>query len=159
MKKQMALIFILGLVWLVGGCAPKRVAPISAEDNPAHHYLMGMELIDKGDLNEASTRFERAVKLEPDYAPALAGKALVAALRTSAEKDKEHQSVELKRALDLLDDADDEAEGDSQKFAVRVTGIRVFMNAKPKKWIDEAEKQYKRAMRLSKVKTTELPPC
>jgi len=157
MKKQMALIFILGLVWLVGGCAPKRVAPISAEDNPAHHYLMGMELIDKGDLNEASTRFERAVKLEPDYAPALAGKALIAALRTSVEKDKEHQSVELKRALDLLDDADDEAEGDSQKFAVRVTGIRVFMNAKPKKWIDEAEKQYKRAMRLSKVKTTELP--
>ena len=157
MKKQMALIVVLGLVWLVGGCAPKRVAPISAEDNPAHHYLMGMELIDKGDLTEASTRFERAVKLEPDYAPALAGKALVAALRTSAEKDKEHQSVELKRALDLLDDAEDEADGDSQEFVVRVTGIRVFMNAKPKKWVKKAEKKYKKAMKLSKVKTDELP--
>jgi tetratricopeptide (TPR) repeat protein len=157
MKKLFAIVFILSIVWMIGGCATKRVASVSPEDNPAHHYLMGMELIDKGDLNEASARFERAVKLEPNYAPALAGKALVAALRTGAEKDKEHQSVELKRALDLLDDADDEAEGDSQKFAVRVTGIRVFMNAKPKKWVNSSEKQYKKAMKLSDVKTEELP--
>ena len=157
MRKLFAIVFILSIVWMMGGCATKRVASVSPEDNPAHHYLMGMELIDKGDLNEASTRFERAIKLEPDYSPALAGKALIAALRTEAEKDREHQSVELKRALDLLDDAEDEAEGDSQEFVAGVTGIRVFMHAKPKKWIKKAKKEYKRAMKLSEVKIEELP--
>jgi hypothetical protein len=157
MRKLFAILFILSIVWMIGGCATKRVASVSPEDNPAHHYLMGMELIDKGNLTEASARFERAIKLEPDYSPALAGKALIAALRTEAEKDREHQSVELKRALELLDDAEDEADGDSQKFVAGVTGIRVFMHAKPKKWVKKAEKEYKRAMKLSEVKPGELP--
>lgn len=157
MKKQLILACVLGLVWVVGGCAAKRVAPISDEDNPAHHYLMGMEMIDKQDLQGAQARFERALVLDPKYAPAMAGKALVAAMKTGAEKDSEHQSVELKRALDLLDDADDEADGDSQKFSVRVTGIRVYTWAHPKKWIQDAEKQYKKAMGLKKVKADELP--
>jgi len=157
MRKLFAIVFILSIVWMIGGCATKRVESVSPEDNPAHHYLMGMELIDKGDLTGASTRFERAIKLEPDYSPALAGKALIAALRTEAEKDKEHQSVELKRALELLDDAEDEAEGDSQEFATGVTGIRVFMHAKPKKWVKKAKKQYKGAVKLSEVNTDELP--
>jgi len=157
MRKLLALAFVLSMVWITGGCAAKRVAPVSPEDSPAHHYLMGMELIDKGNLNEASARFDRAVKLEPDYAPALAGKALVAALRTEAEKEKEHQSVELKRALEFLDDAEDEADGDSQEFISGVTGIRVFTHAKPKKWIKKAKKKYHNAIKLSDVKTGELP--
>lgn len=157
MKRYFVLGLVLGLVWVLGGCAPKRVAPVSPEDNPAHHYLMGMELIDKNDLTEASARFERSLKLEPEYAPALAGKALIAALRTESEGDKTHKSVELKRALDLLDDAVDAAEGDSQKFISRVTGIRVFMHAGPKKWLKKAEKYHKKALKLDEVKSEELP--
>jgi len=145
------------MVWLVGGCAQKKLAPLSPEDNPAHHYLMGMELIDKGDLTGASARFERALKLEPEFSPALAGKALVAAMKVEAEKDGEHRKVELKRSLDLIDDAEDEAEGDSQRFMVRVTGIRVFTHARPGKWVRQAEKEYKRAMNLEDVKGDELP--
>ncbi|MBW2352569.1 MAG: S-layer homology domain-containing protein, partial [Deltaproteobacteria bacterium] len=145
------------MVWLVGGCAQKKLAPLSPEDNPAHHYLMGMELIDKGDLNEASVRFERALKLEPDYSPALAGQALAAAMRVEAEKDVEHRTVELKRALDLLDDSLDEAEGDSQEFIGEVTGIRVYTHARPSKWVRMAEKAYNRAVKLKKVKSEELP--
>jgi hypothetical protein len=48
MRRYFLLVFFLSLVWLVSGCATKKLAPISEEDNPAHHYLMGMELIDKG---------------------------------------------------------------------------------------------------------------
>ncbi len=157
MKKHLTLIWVVGFVWLVGGCAPKPITPVSPEDNPAHHYLMGMELVDKNDLTEASARFERSLKLEPNYAPALAGKALVAAVRTQTEQDIGHKSVELKRALDLLDDAGDEAKGDSQKFIVQVTGIRVYTHATPKKWIKEAERCYKKAQKLDQVKPAELP--
>lgn len=158
MKKHLALALVLGVVWLIGGCAPKRMAtPISEEDNPAHHYLMGMQMIDKGDLSEAETRFNRALELDEKYAPAMAGKALVAACKTGKTADKAHQSVELERALDLLDDAMDEADGDSEKFIAEVTGIRVYTEGRPKKWLKDAKGCYKDAMGLDKVKTEDLP--
>ncbi|EFK06866.1 tetratricopeptide repeat protein [delta proteobacterium NaphS2] len=157
MRRYFLFVFFLSLVWLVSGCATKKLAPVSDEDNPAHHYLMGMELVDKGDIDEADARFQRALQLEPDYAPALAGRALAAACRTKAESDAEHKSVELKRALDLLDDAEDEAKGDSQKFMVEVTGIRVYTRAKPKDWIDDAEDCYEDSMDLDKGNEAELP--
>ena len=157
MRRYFLLVFFLSFVWLVSGCATKKLAPISDEDNPAHHYLMGMELIDKGDVNEADSRFQRALKLEPDYPPALAGRALAAAYRTKAQSDGEHKSVELKRALELLDDAKDEAEGDSQEFIAEVTGIRVYTHARPKKWIGDAEDCYEDSMDLDEVKVAELP--
>jgi tetratricopeptide (TPR) repeat protein len=157
MKRHLALASIVGFVLVVAGCAPKAITPVSEEDNPAHHYLMGMEMIDKQDVQGAQARFDRALELDRKYAPAMAGKALVAAMRTGAETDKEHQSVELERALDLLDKADSAADGDSQEFQVRVTGIRVYTHARPKKWINGAEKQYKKAMGLKKVKSEELP--
>ena len=157
MRRYFLFVLFLSLVWLVSGCATKKLAPVSDEDNPAHHYLMGMELLDKGDIDGADARFQRALQLEPDYAPALAGRALAAACRTKAESDAEHKSVELKRALDLLDDAEDEAKGDSQKFVVEVTGIRVYTRAKPKDWIDGAEDCYEDGMDLDKVNEAELP--
>ena len=157
MKKFLVYLFVASLVWAAAGCAKKHVTPMSEEDNPAHHYLMGMDLVEKGDWSEAAVRFNRATALQPDYAPAMAGLALVSALRAETEKDSEHQAVELKRALDQLDEAQDKAEGDSQEFAVLVTGIRVYMNARPKNWIEKAEKQYKKALKLDEIKTEELP--
>lgn len=157
MKRHLALACMVGFVLVAAGCAPKAISPVSEEDNPAHHYLMGMEMIDKQDIQGAQARFDRALQLDRKYAPAMAGKALVSAMRTASETDKEHQSVELERALDQLDDADSAADGDSQEFQVRVTGIRVYTHARPKKWINGAEKQYKKAVGLKKVRSEELP--
>ena len=157
MRRYLLLVFFISLVWLVSGCATKKLAPVSDEDNPAHHYLMGMELIDKGDVNEADSRFQRALKLEPDYPPALAGRALAAACRTQTQSDGDHKSVELKRALEMLDDAEDEAKGDSQKYIAEVTGIRVYTRAKPEDWIEDAEDCYEDSMDLDEVNIGELP--
>ncbi|NIA10385.1 MAG: S-layer homology domain-containing protein [Nitrospiraceae bacterium] len=158
MKKHLVLVLVLGLVWLSYGCAVKRAIPISEEDSPAHHYLMGMELIDKQDLPDGLTQFERALELKPDYAPALAGKALIAAMTTEAQADEEHKSVDLKQAMDLLDNAYSAADGDSQKYSVRVTGIRVCLHARPKKWLKKAQGYYGKAIKLQNdVKPEELP--
>ncbi len=157
MRKNLIWVVILGLVWVIGGCAPKHVVPVSEEDNSAHHYLMGMELIDKNDMTQASARFDRSLKLEPKYAPSIAGQALVASLRAQVEQDKGHKSVEVKKALDLLDDAEDEAKGDSQEFAVRVTRIRVYLHATPEKWLNKAKKEYDKALKLRDIRPEELP--
>ena len=156
MKRYWTLIYVFVLVLASGGCAKKGMAPISEEDNPAHHYLVGMELLDKGDLGQAETHFDRALKLAPKYPTALAGQALTAAMRAEGFADAEHRAVELKRALKLFDQARDEADGDSETFSVLVTGIRVYTQAKPKKWITEAQDLYDAAKRLKKAKPGEL---
>jgi tetratricopeptide (TPR) repeat protein len=157
MKRHLGWLVVALSVFLAAGCAPKKITPLSDEDNPAHHYLMGMGMIEKGQIDEAGARFDRAVKLDPDYAPAIGGLALVAAIRTEAESDKEHRAVELERAVDKLDKALDKARGDSQKFDGMVTGIRVWTHARPKNWIEKAEKYHRKAMKLDNVKAEELP--
>lgn len=157
MRRNLGWLVVALSVFLAAGCAPKKFTPLSDEDNPAHHYLMGMGMIEKGQIDEAAARFDRAVKLDPDYAPAIGGLALVAAIRTEAESDKEHRAVELERAVDKLDKALDKAKGDSQKFDGMVTGIRVWTHARPKNWIEKAEKYHRKAIKLDNVKAEELP--
>lgn len=156
MKRYLTFAYVFVLVLAVGGCATKGMAPISEEDSPAHHYLMGMELLDKGDLAQAEAHFERALKLAPKYPTALAGQALTAAMRAESFSDAEHRAVESNRALKLFEQAKDAAEGDSAQFSVLVTGIRVYTQAKPKKWITEAQDLYDDAKGLKKVKPAEL---
>ena len=155
MKKYLTLLFLLLL--MAAGCAHKGIQPTGIEDNPAHHYLRGMELIDDGQLEQAAMRFERALSLEPSYPPALAGKALVTALTVEAQADDQHRGVALEQALDLLDKAEGEAEDNTQAFCIQVTAIRVYTAAKPKKWLTKAQDAYDEASSLKKVNVAQLP--
>ncbi len=156
MKKWWIGISILAL-FLVGACAPKKPVGLSAEDNPQHHYLMGMTLLEKNDVVGAQRHFDRALYLDKDYSPALAGKALVVAIDVRKQKDPDIQRVEMEKALKYLDKAESKAENDSEKFIYHVTAIRVYFNARPKKWLIKAEDHYRDALDLGQVKEEELP--
>lgn len=67
------------------------------EDNPQHHYLMGMQLIEKEDIEGARHHFDRAIYLDKEYSPALAGKALVYAIDAHRQKSKGHWEVDAKK--------------------------------------------------------------
>ncbi|WP_291327100.1 S-layer homology domain-containing protein [Desulfovibrio sp. UCD-KL4C] len=133
-------IFIVSLILIVSlaGCG-KKVAPQHIEDNPAHHYLMGMELIDQGQPDNALARFERAVVLDEEYAPAIAGKALVYAMRAEAETNADYKSADTKKAIDQLDKAVSEAGDTETKFIVYVSGIRVYTHLASRGWLSRAE--------------------
>lgn len=150
MKNYFLSVLVIILALAIGACAPRVMKPTSAEDSPGHHYLVGMGLIDNGELNQARTHFDRALKLQPDYAPALAGKALAAAMTAEAQSEKEYQTV------NLLNNAVDKADGNSQKYSVLVTGIRVYTHGKPEKWFNKAQATYDDAISLTKVKAAEL---
>lgn len=157
MKKRVMLIVVSTLVLAMTGCASKGgMKPISEADSPAHHYLMGMELLDKGDLAQAEGHFDRALALDSKYSTAMAGKALTAAMKSESLSDAAYRDVDLKRIEKLLDDAEDVAKGDSFKFSIRVTGIRAYTHAKPEKWIEKAQDLYDDAKKLKKVKKEEL---
>ncbi|WP_419660575.1 tetratricopeptide repeat protein [Desulfosarcina variabilis str. Montpellier] len=157
MKRHLKCVSVIFVVLLLASCAHKPVERESELDNPAHHYLRGMELIDEGQLDQAALRFERALTLEPSYPPALAGKALVTAMTVDSQADDQHGAVALGQALELIEEAEDEADGDSQEFCVHVTAIRVYTYGKPKKWLNSAQNAYDAATSLKKVNVAELP--
>ncbi|OAQ20929.1 S-layer homology domain-containing protein [Thermosulfurimonas dismutans] len=149
-------ILLFALIIWVYGCAPKSQPSVSLEDTPPHHYLQGMKLLEKGDLSAAEAKFERALALDPGYARAYAGKALVAAMRAEKEKDLDHKRVEVERALQFFKKALKKAEDPSDKFSIYVTGIRVYTHSRPKGWLKEAEKYYHKALDEDKVVEKDL---
>ena len=148
MKRLIGLFIILGLVV---ACAKPKPKPVSLEDTPEHHYLQGMELVEEGKIDQAEKRFDRAIYLDRDYARAYAGKALVYAIRAGMQKDREHAAVDVERALEFLKKAKKKAKKDTDKFSVYVTAIRVYTEAHPSGWLDEAKEYYGDAMDLDKV--------
>ncbi|SDL06564.1 S-layer homology domain-containing protein [Maridesulfovibrio ferrireducens] len=138
MRRYAIFLASLLLILSLAGCG-KKVTPQHIEDNPAHHYLMGMELIDQGQPDKAFARFERAVVLDDEYAPAIAGKALVYAMRAEAESDDGYKSADSERAIDQLDKAVSEAGDKDTKFRVYVTGIRVYTHLASRGWLSRAE--------------------
>jgi tetratricopeptide (TPR) repeat protein len=57
---------------------PKEQA---VSDLPGAHYLQGKQYLEQGDLQEAAGRFQSALSLNPDYAPAYEGMGLVQLVR------------------------------------------------------------------------------
>ncbi len=145
-KKIYFLFLFVGIISICS-CAKKAISPVSLEDTPAHHYLIGMQLVEKGDISEAEAKFDRAIALDPDYARAYAGKALVAAIRAERQKDLEHKKVEIKKAIRLIEKAEDKTKDATDKFSIYVTAIRVYTHACPKGWIKKAVHYYKKALK------------
>jgi hypothetical protein len=60
-------------------CGPRAQQPLSQLDTPEHHTFTGMRLINQGKIADAGREFELALRLEPHYAKAHTGTALVKA--------------------------------------------------------------------------------
>jgi tetratricopeptide (TPR) repeat protein len=78
-RPLLAGIVLSGLV--LAACATPPLKPQGVGDTPAHHYMVGMKLLETADLGQAQQEFERARALAPDYAPAWEGLGLVALAR------------------------------------------------------------------------------
>ncbi|MBS1262754.1 MAG: hypothetical protein MAG453_02117 [Calditrichaeota bacterium] len=106
--KRMSLAAILPLALLLAACGPKPEMQKSALDTPDYHVSQGLRHLDHGRLEQAAAEFDRAIALEPDYARALAGMALV-----------HGQREEFNRARELADDAVGEDRHDPFVWAAR----------------------------------------
>jgi len=150
-------ISIMALLMLSACAKPTKIVCNTPEDNPPHHYFTGMELIDKGDIQAAEAKFQRAITCDSKYSPAYAGLALVEALKASTQKDPQIAAVYSRRAMDNLEKAEDLAKGDEQKFIYYVTGIRVYTILKPEDWLDKCEDFKEDALDLDEVDFNKLP--
>ncbi len=143
------LISILGLFLILGAGCAKRVQICPApQDNPEHHYLMGMKLIERSELKDAYAHFDRGVFCDKKYGPAHGGLALATALMVVEEKGLDYKNRDVYKAYQRLDSAWKYAGDKEQEFAYRLASMRVYTALKPEAWLKAVVKDYKKALKL-----------
>lgn len=142
-------LFFLGAVFVLAGCALTGTGCKSPGDSPDLKYSKGMELIDGYRLEDASAVFEKAVYCNADHGPAYAGMAIISAYRVEGLSGSPRKE-EFENALRYLRLAYKNADTNENEFAYRIASMRVYTALKrpPGEWINEAEDDYKNAMKL-----------
>ncbi len=147
-KKRLNIpVVLLTLLLAALGCAKPSVKCVSPEDNPKHHYLQGMELIEENKLDDASVKFERALYCDDGFGPAYAGSAIASALKASTVQGKPAQS-DIDKVYENLKHASKYSATKEDEFAAYLGSMRVYTALKPRKWLNKAEGDYKNAMKL-----------
>ncbi len=123
------------------GCASttKGVKQMSQMDLPEHHYFMGMNFLDKGEIDKALREFTRAKDLDPEYAPARVGIGLVL-----AQKGKFDEAfASMKKAKKL-------SSSKAERVIYHTGMIRLYTTWQGKDWLGKAEDQFNDAIDLDK---------
>lgn len=142
------LTLVFAALMLAAGCAKPPERCVSPEDNPQHHYLRGMELLEKNLAEDAAAKFERSIYCDDGYGPAHAGMAIVDAGRAVFKKNEGYRKVDVDKALEHLEAASRNASASEEVFAYDIAVIRVNTLLKLKGWLEESEDAYKAAMKL-----------
>ena len=136
--------YLLFLIWVSGtvimmGCGVKAVKPESPMDTPDHHKLIGMNLYEKGEYPEALKEFERAMALDPKYAPAYIGIGL-----TLAELNR------FDEAFSSMGKAKKLASSKPDKVSACSGMIRLYTKWQGENWLEKAEENFSDARLIDK---------
>ncbi len=127
---------ILTTMWLMMGCGPKAIKEASVLDTPDNHYNQGMRELDRGNFANATSEFQRALALNPNYAEGFAGMALVSAYQGSFNKAYEN----IDKALGKND----------KSLDCRVAKGRIIaMERKGDDWIEKSVKEFDKASEIN----------
>jgi len=154
MRKLSALALLL--VVFIFSCSKTPVRCTAPEDNPAHHYLTGMELLEAGKTDAAAEKFSRSSWCDEKYSPAHAGAAIAMAFKARDVKDDKYRSQEVKKVYGELKAAKKNADTPEDEFAWRLASMRVDSILKGNGWLKDVEKSYRGALKL-KVDPVKLP--
>lgn len=157
MRSKILFSALILTAFIISGCASKKPAPISPEDNPEHHYLRGMQSLEKGNVQTGKDKFKRSLYLDSEYSPAQAGMALALGMQARKRVEKSHKNVDISTALNYLDQSLDNAENKDEEFIAWVTAIRTYTQAKPEDWLEAAEENFAEAEKIEQLSTTKLP--
>ncbi|MBI5789827.1 MAG: S-layer homology domain-containing protein [Candidatus Schekmanbacteria bacterium] len=139
MPKSVYKIFLAAVLIILSACTgPKVRPPESVLDTPEHHYQNGMKYYEKGEFDTATREFQMAKDLQPKYAPAYAGLALIDAQKRNFES-----------AFANLEKADDYARNDGEKTLVLIGNMRVLTARRGKNWLEDVEADFQQGVKLS----------
>ncbi|MEW6674989.1 MAG: S-layer homology domain-containing protein [Nitrospirota bacterium] len=150
MSKKVLILFLGLLVVIVSGCAKKEVVRcVTPEDNPQHHYLMGMNALEQGKLDVAKEKFERAITCDKSFSPAYGGLAIVSAYKAKMQTDTAFSNVERKRAIEYVKEGGKKAKTEEDKFDHYLSIMRVNTVMDGEDWLEKTVEAYNLAKDLT----------
>ena len=149
---QLSILFGIMLVVALGGCS-KDQGPRPSQgtlDNPSFHVMRGKDLLDEQRIDAASKQFDLGLELESEYAPALAGKALVLTLQSQQVGLEPEKAAELlEESEKLLEKALSNAEGPNEELSVQLLAMRtITARAEGDDWIEDVEDHFEDALEV-----------
>ncbi len=131
------------------GCGPKARKAEGYMDDPPTHCKQGMKYWDAGEYAKAEEEFNHARDLDPKYAPAYAGLALVTAHKAMTAKTTD----ETEELFDEANELADKAQGLDDKIPVvyiaKALVLTMEHEGEPaEEWLDDVEKQYTKALEI-----------
>jgi uncharacterized protein YceK len=145
---QMSVALATGAL-LLSGCSTVKPKCTAVEDNPAHHYQIGMKALEDGNISTAQEKFERALYCDEEFSIAHSGLAIVSAEKVKAQADAGFKAVETERVAEELKKAKKHADRPDQYFDYHTAVIRTDTLMKQKNWLSDAEDAYKDGSKLS----------
>jgi len=148
MRKNLLMMLLL-LVAVLSGCATTPSRCIAPGDNPAHHYLRGMEALELLKVDLALEKFGRALYCEEGFSVAHSGRAIAYAMKTRTVSDERYRQVEVQQAMDSLEKARDSVDSPNDRFAYQLAVVRVNSMIKGARWLEAVEEAYQAAIEIS----------
>lgn len=139
---------LLVFVFVAAGCSKPEIRCASPEDNPSHHYSVGMDLLEQGDIPGASEKFARAVWCDKYFAPGYAGAAITEAAHAAPMAPGPERDDMVDRAFGDLKRAYRRSDSKEDMFAYYLADMRVDTTLKPKNWLRDSETDYRKVMKL-----------
>jgi tetratricopeptide (TPR) repeat protein len=136
-------------VMFLSACSSHVAKCTSPEDNPQHHYLMGMEALEKKNLDQAQEKFDRMLYCEDNSSRAYGGLSIVAAKKVKKQSDDGYKAVDVGRAYDNLEKSEKYVNQVEEKFDYNVATIRVERALMGTDWLDKAVDAYKAGSKLN----------
>ena len=84
--RRLCIILSAYMLLITIGCGPDSILLRQGLDTPSHHVSNGNQFMNNGKLDAAVGEFNRAIELDPNYAPAYVGLGLVAGYQGNPEK-------------------------------------------------------------------------
>ena len=135
-QKIICFLLSVGLIAMLAGCGAKPIKEESVLDTPDNHFSQGMREFDRGNLDLAMGEFQRAMALDPDYAEAYSGMALVYA-----------EQGNFKEAHDFADKGISKNK-DSMEARI-IKGRVITKERKGDDWVEKAVKEFEKAAEIS----------
>jgi len=134
MLKRISILVLIAAIAIFTGCSKKTIKPESVLDTPENHYTQGMRMYEKGDLNGATIEFNRAIGMNPKFAPGYGGLGLVEASKGN-----------YKEAFKLVDKGLG-YDGDN-RYALIAKGRIITMAKEKDDWWEDAIKMFDKVLK------------
>lgn len=145
--KYLAILVMFIFALSIMGCGPKPEKEKSVLDTKENHFSRGMTEFERGNVDDAMVSFERAKALDPEFAEAYSGMALVIAKRAQDSQDDKTTKELFAKAYDLANKGI--SKNDKSLDVHIIKGRVITMERKGDDWVKEAAKSFEKATKLN----------